>query len=74
MCTLMTPYPPTQGGWTALHLSAQEGNFDVVYVLVEANAHVNQQTKVRCMSSTCGAFVLLTNSVRVSLDPSSLLL
>ena len=49
----------TQGGWTALHLSAQEGNFDVVYVLVEANAHVNQQTMVRCMSSTHGVFVLL---------------
>lgn len=43
---VITPYTPTQGGWTALHLSAQEGHYHVVDVLIEANAHVNQQTKV----------------------------
>jgi len=33
-------------GWTALHFSSKEGNVDVAYVLIEANAHVNQQAKV----------------------------
>ena len=36
----------TQGGWTALHMSSQEGHVDVVRALIAAKAHVNQQTKV----------------------------
>ena len=36
----------SQNGWTALHMASQEGQFDVVHVLIEASAHVNQQSKV----------------------------
>lgn len=36
----------TKDGMTALHLSSQEGEFDVVCALIEANAYVNLQTKV----------------------------
>ena len=36
----------TQNGWTALHLASQEGHVNVVHVLTDANAHVNQQTNV----------------------------
>lgn len=35
-----------QDGWTALHLASQEGHADVVRVLIEANAYINQQNKV----------------------------
>ena len=35
-----------QDGWTALHMSSQEGHVNVVHVLIEASAVVNQQTKV----------------------------
>ena len=40
----MTSY--LQDGWTALHKASQEGQVDVVLVLIEANARVNQQSKV----------------------------
>lgn len=40
----MTCY--VQNGWTPLHMSSQEGHVDVVSVLIEANAHVNQKTEV----------------------------
>ena len=40
----VTPY--TQDGGTALHLTLQEGHVDVVRVLIEANALVNQHAKV----------------------------
>ena len=36
----------TQNGFTALHKAAQEGNVDVVRLLMEAKAHVNIQTEV----------------------------
>jgi len=35
-----------QDGWTALHKSSQEGHANVVHVLIEASAGVDQQTKV----------------------------
>ena len=35
-----------QDGWTALHLTSQEGHIDVVRVLTEAHAHINQRSKV----------------------------
>ena len=40
----MTSY--SQDGCTALHLASQEGQLDVVRVLIEANARVNQRSKV----------------------------
>ena len=40
----MTSY--TQNGASALQLASQEGHVGVVSVLIEAKAHVNQQTKV----------------------------
>ena len=41
------PLPvPVQDGWTALHLTSQDGHADVVRVLIEANARVNQRSKV----------------------------
>ena len=36
----------SQLGGTALHVASQEGHVDVVRVLIEANAQVNQQAKV----------------------------
>ena len=36
----------TQSGWTALHFSSQEGHVDVVHVLIEACAPINQSDKV----------------------------
>ena len=36
----------SQGGWTALHMAAQEGQVDVVRLLTEARAHVNIQDEV----------------------------
>ena len=35
-----------KGGWTALHLAAQEGKVDVVKLLIDAEAQVNIQIKV----------------------------
>ena len=40
----MTSY--SQDGYTALHKASQEGHVDVVRVLIDANALVNQQTTV----------------------------
>ena len=36
----------TQDGFTALHLSSQEGYKNVVDVLIESKAHVNKKIKV----------------------------
>ena len=36
----------TQDGWTALHLTSQEGHEEVVRVLIKANARINQRSKV----------------------------
>lgn len=36
-----------QNGMTALHAASQEGHADVVCVLIEANANVNQWCKVK---------------------------
>ena len=33
-------------GWTALHLTFQEGKVHVIRLLTEAKAHINIQTKV----------------------------
>ena len=35
-----------QDGWTALHLAAQEGEVDVMRLLIDAEAQVNIQTEV----------------------------
>lgn len=43
-CTVVSSY--TQNGASALQLASQEGHVGVVSVLIEAKAHVNQQTKV----------------------------
>ena len=40
----MTSY--SQDGWTALHMASQEGQVDVVRVLIEAHADVRSQDKV----------------------------
>ena len=45
-CTVHIVTSYSQDGWTALHLASQEGHINVVRVLIEASAHVNQQTKV----------------------------
>ena len=41
-----------QNGWTALHLAAQQENFDVVQLLTEGGAQVNLQTEVHYIAST----------------------
>ena len=53
-----------QNGCTALHLSSQEGHFDVVHALIEANAHVNQRSKVNQL-----IHVDCTSSVSVCMLP-----
>ena len=40
----LTFYP--QNGVTALHIAAEDGNVDVVRLLIEAGAHVNEKSKV----------------------------
>ena len=46
-----TPFTSyTQDGAAALYVSSQEGHVDVVRFLIEANAQVNQQTKVQIIS------------------------
>ena len=40
----LTFYP--QNGVTALHIAAEEGNVDVVRLLIEAEVHVNKKSKV----------------------------
>ena len=35
-----------QYGWTALHLTSQDGHEEVVRILLKANARVNQRSKV----------------------------
>ena len=35
-----------QEGWTALHMASYEGFVDVIRVLIEANADLNQRMKV----------------------------
>jgi len=34
-----------QDGWTALHMTSQEGHVDVANYLIGANAAVNKRTK-----------------------------
>ena len=35
-----------QGGWTALHVAAEDGRVDVVRLLIEAKAQVDIQSEV----------------------------
>ena len=35
-----------QGGWTALHMAAQEGHVDVIRALTDAQTDINIQTEV----------------------------
>ena len=47
-----------QDGWTALHLTSQDGHPNVVRVLIEANARVNQRSKVtECMQVFANYYV-----------------
>lgn len=43
---------PIQEGWTALIRASDSGNVDIVCVLLEANAHINQKTKVMLPTQT----------------------
>ena len=45
-----------QNGWTALHLAAQEGRFDVVRVLTNAKAQLHIKTEVRTCIISIGAY------------------
>ena len=63
-----------QDGWTALHKASQEGHVDVVRVLIDANAHVNQQTTVLSVSIAKLAVFICSNTQSphiVSVYPSS---
>ena len=40
-----------QNGFTALHMSSQDGQVDVVHLLLEANVHVNQRSKVSIVNT-----------------------
>ena len=46
MCGTVHSSVSTQGGWTALHASSLGGHVDVARVLIAAEAHINQQSKV----------------------------
>ena len=68
----MVSYP--QDGYTALHSASQEGHVDVVRVLIDANAHVNQQTTVLNVSIAKLAVFICSNRLcphTVSVYPSS---
>ena len=45
--------PIPQDGRSALHKASQGGHVDVVRVLIETSAHINQQTKVVDPCTTC---------------------
>ena len=40
---------PKNGGWTALHMAAEEGKYDVVRLLTEAQAQVSIQAEVHTL-------------------------
>ena len=68
----MVSYP--QDGYTALHKASQGGHVDVVRVLIDANAHVNQQTTVLNVSIAKLAVFICSNRLcphTVSVYPSS---
>ena len=68
----MVSYP--QDGYTALHKASQEGHVDVVRVLIDANARVNQQTTVLNVSIAKLAVFICSNRRcphTVSVYPSS---
>ena len=71
----MTSY--SQDGCTALHMASHEGQYDVVRVLIDANAHVNQQITVLNVSIAKLAVFICSNRRcphTVSVYPSQLIL
>ena len=47
MCTLIFTVDLSQNGDTALHVASEEGHNQVVELLLQAGASVDQKTKVR---------------------------
>ena len=56
---------PVQDGWTALHLTSQDGHANVVRVLIEANARVNQRSKVMWYVQVCSIHVVLVTLFQI---------
>ena len=62
MCTLIFTVDLSQNGATALHAACQEGHNQVVELLLQAGASVDQKAKVRWESVK---FCVILNSTHI---------